>query len=94
MKRRIWIVSEYYYPIVTSTGFYMTEIAEFLSRKGMDVHVICTGAKYNETASYVMKKYEEHNGVIIHRVLALGIDKNDFIKRCLLYTSPSPRDRG
>ena len=83
MKRRIWIVSEYYYPIVTSTGFYMTEIAEFLSRKGMDVHVICTGAKYNETASYVMKKYEEHNGVIIHRVLALGIDKNDFIKRAL-----------
>ena len=61
----------------------MTEIAEFLSRKGMDVHVICTGAKYNETASYVMKKYEEHNGVIIHRVLALGIDKNDFIKRAL-----------
>ena len=24
--KRIWIASEYYYPIVTSTGYYMTEV--------------------------------------------------------------------
>lgn len=48
MKKRLWIVSEFYYPVVTSTGFYMTEISEYLVSKGMDIHVICTGAKYNE----------------------------------------------
>jgi len=32
--KRIWIASEYYYPIVTSTGYYMTEIAEYLAKNG------------------------------------------------------------
>ena len=40
MKKKLWIVSEFYYPVVTSTGFYMTEISEYLVSKGMDVHVI------------------------------------------------------
>ena len=30
--KRIWIASEYYYPIVTSTGYYMTEVAEYWRR--------------------------------------------------------------
>ena len=50
--KRIWIASEYYYPIVTSTGYYMTEVAEYLAKSGMDVHVICTDARYNETDEY------------------------------------------
>lgn len=81
MRRKIWIISEYYYPIVTSTGFYMTEIAEYLANKDLDVHVICTGAKYNETSNYELTKIEKHNGVIIHRVISGNIDKNNFIKR-------------
>lgn len=87
--KKIWIVSEYYFPIVTSTGYYMTEIAEYLARKGLSVHVICTGARYNETNEYKLPRLEEHNGVIIHRVLSGNIDKNNFVKRTfrLLYSS-------
>lgn len=81
MKKKVWIISEFYYPIVTSTGFYMTEIAEYLVSRGMDVHVLCTGAKYNETGNYQLKKFEIHNGVNIHRVLMAEIDKNNFVKR-------------
>lgn len=81
MSKRIWIVSEFYYPIVTSTGFYITEIAESMSRKGMDMHVICTGARYNEIANYQLNKEDIHNGVHIHRVLVSDIDKNNFVKR-------------
>ena len=81
MKKKIWIVSEFYYPIVTSTGFYMTEISEYLVSKGMDVHVICTGAKYNEIEEYHPKKFEIHNGVNIYRVLIPEINKNNFVKR-------------
>lgn len=89
MSKRIWIISEYYYPIVTSTGYYMTEIAEYLASRGMDVNVICTGSKYNETDSYDIRAYEEHNCVKIYRVKVKEFDKNNFVKRTirLLLTS-------
>lgn len=89
MGKRIWIVSEYYYPIVTSTGYYITEIAEFLASRGMNVNVICTGSRYNETDTFAVQEYEEHNGVKIHRVKLKEIDKNNFVKRTvrLLLTS-------
>lgn len=89
MNKRIWIVSEYYYPIVTSTGYYMTEIAEYLASRGMDVNVICTGSRYNETGTYEIKTFEEHNGVKIHRTKVKEIDKNNYIKRSfrLLFAS-------
>ena len=66
MKKRLWIVSEFYYPVVTSTGFYMTEISEYLVSKGMDIHVICTGAQYNEIENYHPKKFEIHNGCLLY----------------------------
>ena len=81
MSGKIWIISEYYYPIVTSTGYYITEIAEYLSSKGMDVHVISTEAKYNELSVYNFEKKEIHNGVNIVRVKVGDIDKNNFILR-------------
>lgn len=89
MGKRLWIISEYYYPIVTSTGYYMTEIAEYLASRGMDVNVICTGSRYNETDIYEIKEFEIHNGVKIHRAKVKEIDKNSFIKRSirLLYSS-------
>ena len=41
-KSKIWIISEFYFPIVTSTGYYITEIAEFIAKNkkvdGFKVH--------------------------------------------------------
>lgn len=89
MKKRIWIISEFYYPIVTSTGYYITEIAEYLSKKGMDVNIICTGAKYNETSDFTFKNKEVHNGVKINRIKVGNIDKNNFVKRTFRLLSSS-----
>ena len=80
---KLWIVSEYYYPIVTSTGYYVTEIAEFLAGKGLDVNVITTGVRYNETESLKMSKKERHNNVVIERMQGGEIDKNNFLKRII-----------
>lgn len=82
--KRVWLISEIYYPVKTSTGYYMTEIAEHLALKGLDVHAICTGSTYN--VGEVTSKLPENeicNGVSIHRVFVGDIDKNNFIKRVL-----------
>lgn len=82
--KKVWLISEFYYPVVTSTGYYMTEIAEYLATKEMEVHVICTNARYNEAqlCSNIPKE-EVRNNVIIHRVLTGTIDKNNFLKRVI-----------
>jgi glycosyltransferase involved in cell wall biosynthesis len=80
---KIWIVSEYYYPIVTSTGYYITEIAEYLAEKKENIHVICTDAKYNEKENFRVKKKEFRNGVQIYRIRSGNIDKNNFFTRII-----------
>ena len=88
-KGKIWIVSEYYYPIVTSTGYYITEIAEYLATKKSNVNVICTDAKYNEKDNFDFIESEIKKGVKIHRIKSGNIDKNNFIFRIirLFYSS-------
>lgn len=80
-SKRIWIISEIYYPVKTSTGYYITEISEYLATKTMDVHVICTGATYNNGEKQSHLQEELHNGVKIHRVYTPNVDKNNFGKR-------------
>lgn len=88
-KEKIWIVSEYYYPIVTSTGYYITEIAEHLATQRENINIICTDAKYNEKDNFDFLKYEIRNLVKIHRVKSGNIDKNNFFYRTirLFYSS-------
>lgn len=81
--KRVVIISEIYYPVKTSTGYYMTEIAEYLAKKGSDVHVICTGAICNKEEVSVQQKEEFHKGVNIHRTFFKKIDKNNFFKRII-----------
>lgn len=59
----------------------MTEIAEYLATKNQDVHVICTGAIYNNGEKKTLLIEELHNGVNIHRISVPDINKNNFIKR-------------
>lgn len=79
--QKIWIVSEYYYPTVISTGYYMTSIAEYLALKNRNIHVICTNANYNNTNNQATEKEAILNNVHIHRVLTGNTNKNRFILR-------------
>ena len=73
-RQRVWFVSELYYPEMTSTGYFLTGIAEGIASE-YDVAVLCGKPSYlargTETASD-----EIVNGVHIHRCRATTLDKN------------------
>ncbi len=73
-KMRLWIVSELYYPEETSTGYYMTKIAEGLAGDA-DVHALCGQPTYSKRGTRAART-ETHNGVEIRRVKGTTLDKN------------------
>lgn len=87
--KRCWIISEYAYPVVVSTGYYVTEIAEYLAKKGIQVGVITTNNTYYATDLSSKEENESHNGVEYLRALGKQVDKDHFLKRVwrLLITS-------
>ena len=78
---RIWIISELYYPEQTSTGYFLTKIAEGLART-MPVNVICGQPTYSEHGLRAAS-FEEHNYVRIHRVRATHFRKDKLFLRAI-----------
>ena len=81
-KSKIWIISEFYFPMVTSTGYYITEIAEFIAKTN-NVNVITTDSIYNEKNKHTFIKNEYRNGVFIHRIKSIKLEKNSFFSRAI-----------
>jgi hypothetical protein len=77
-RKKIWVISEFYYPELNSIGYFLTTIAEHLAQKN-DVSVIT--ASVNNESSF--NKDEIINNVIIHRVRNVNLDKNNKIQRIL-----------
>ncbi len=73
-KQRLWVISELYYPEMTSTGYYLTRIAEGLAQE-FDVKVVCGQPNYSARGTTAPKK-EVRNGVEIYRVFGTRLDKN------------------
>lgn len=73
-KRRIWIVSELYYPELTSTGYFLTGIAEGLASV-YDVFVLCGQPSY-WSRGVRAPVHEIRNGVNVQRCRATTLDKN------------------
>jgi colanic acid biosynthesis glycosyl transferase WcaI len=78
-KPRLWVVSEVYYPELTSTGYYLTTLAEGLADT-FDVNVICGQPNYAARGVKAPRR-ETHNGVEIHRVWSTALDKNVIVNR-------------
>jgi glycosyltransferase involved in cell wall biosynthesis len=76
---RLWVVSEVYFPEETSTGYYMTAIAEGLSSK-FDVKVLCGQPNYSARGVRA-PKHEHHNGTEIFRASGTTLNKNVLILR-------------
>jgi glycosyltransferase involved in cell wall biosynthesis len=74
LMNRIWFVSELYYPEETSTGYYITRIAEGLAKE-FEVHVLCGQPTYSARGTRALSK-EVHNGVSIKRCVGTTLDKN------------------
>jgi colanic acid biosynthesis glycosyl transferase WcaI len=73
-KQRLWVVSELYYPEETSTGYYLTRIAEGLA-DSFDVKVLCGQPSYSMRGTRAAK-HEFHRGVEIFRVAGTTLDKD------------------
>ncbi len=73
-KNRLWVVTELYYPEETSTGYYLTRIAEGLA-DDFAVKVLCGQPSYS-ARGVVAPKHEHHKGVEIFRASGTTLDKN------------------
>ncbi len=73
-RQRLWVVTELYYPEMTSTGYYLTCIAEGLTRD-FDVRVLCGQPNYSARGTKAAK-HEIHNEVEIFRCAGTTLDKN------------------
>lgn len=75
----LWIVSELYYPEETSTGYFITKIAEGLSNDRL-VRVICSHPNYSERNINTPRREKMH-GVDIFRAPASRFYKDNIIGR-------------
>ncbi len=80
-KQRLWVVTELYYPEETSTGYYMTRIAEGLA-DSFEVSGICGQPNYSRRGTRAPKR-ELHNGVEIYRVAGSTLNKNIIVFRVI-----------
>lgn len=73
-RPRLWVVSELYYPEETSTGYFLTGIAEGLANR-FDVGVVCSPPTYSERALKTARRERRH-GVDIRRTRSTTFDKD------------------
>ena len=80
-KKRLWVVTEVYYPEEISTGYYLTSIAEGL-QQDFDVSVLCGQPNYAARGT-VAPKRENRHGVEIFRASSTTLDKNVILFRLI-----------
>ena len=78
---RVWVVSDTYFPELTSTGYYMTGLAEGLAAS-RPVSVVCGQPQYALRGTIAPRR-ETRAGVDIHRVRGLAFNKNRIWLRLL-----------
>lgn len=79
MPRRIWVVSELYYPESTSTGYFLTKIAEGLAQH-YPVNVLCGQPTYAARGVRAPAR-EQRNGVNVQRCPATTFNKDVLLFR-------------
>ncbi len=73
-RKTLWVVTELYYPEETSTGYYLTRIAEGLTDE-YEVKVLCGQPNYSARGVRAAKR-EIHKRVEIFRSFGTTLDKN------------------
>ncbi len=80
-RKRLWVVSELYYPEETSTGYYLTKIAEGLADT-FEVKVICGQPNYSARGT-TAPKFERYKKVDIYRAFGTRLNKNIILYRLI-----------
>ncbi len=79
-------INQFYVPDVAATGQLLADVAEELSCRGHDVHVVCSRRAYNGGRA-VLACEDLFNGVHVHRVGATGFGRRRMIGRLFDYMS-------
>jgi colanic acid biosynthesis glycosyl transferase WcaI len=74
MTQKIWVITELYYPEDTSTGYFLTQIAEGLAID-FDVHVLATQPTYSARGVRA-PAFEKLNGVQVYRCPSTTLNKD------------------
>jgi len=80
-KKTLWVVTELYYPEETSTGYYLTRIAEGLTGD-YNVKVLCGQPNYSARGVRASKR-EVHKQVEIFRSFGTTLNKNVIVYRLI-----------
>jgi colanic acid biosynthesis glycosyl transferase WcaI len=78
---KVWVVTELYYPEETSTGHYLTGIAEGLARD-FEAGAICSQPTYSKAGTRAPRS-ETRNGVQILRAWTPSFDRRSLLRRLL-----------
>jgi len=84
-RRRLWVLSEVYYPEETGTAYYITKIAEHLAET-RDVAALCVQPSYSKAGDRAPAR-EKHKGVEIYRCGAILPRRKTIAARLLKMTS-------
>lgn len=86
-KQTLWVVTELYYPEETSTGYYLTKIAEGLAND-FNVKVLCGQPNYFAKGTKATRR-EVHKNVEIFRAYGTTLNKNIIFFRLINMVSLS-----
>ena len=79
-EKRIWIVTELFYPEETAVAFIFTRIANYLSNS-YKVCVICGPEFYDKNKTEFVDDVHLSESIEIYRTKSLRLDKNSLIQR-------------
>lgn len=83
---RVLFINQFYVPDIAATGQLLADVAEELSGRGHEVHVVCSRRVYHG-GGLVLPREELVRGVNVHRVGATGFGRGSMSGRVLDYAS-------
>ncbi|MDH5388271.1 MAG: glycosyltransferase family 4 protein [Gammaproteobacteria bacterium] len=86
IKRRIIFINRYFYPDHSATSQILSDLAFYLSSRGMDIEIISSRQKYDNPAA-VLKKHEVINGVRVNRIWTTRFGRQNLPGRAIDYLS-------
>lgn len=84
-NKQLVFVNQHYYPDNAATALALTDLAEWLAERGHEVRVVCSQKSYDGTRSF--SKYEQHNGVHVHRVKTSNFGRSAHLGRFVDYAT-------
>lgn len=83
-RKKLWIVTELFYPEETSTSYILTKIANKLCEK-YEVHVICGPEAYELASTMTRSTLTLNKAINVHRVSNVNLDKNKLLFRIIRF---------